>query len=92
MDSEGLAPLATMTTREHDVLEALVDEGDRCVSCNMASVVWRLAARGPWLEHDGGRASCRFPCSGTCRHLDCADARVRLGERDLRRELEEILG
>lgn len=80
-----------MTSRERAVLEAVVDDGDRCNSCNKEVVTWRLAARGLWLEHDGGRSSCRFPCGVNCRHLDCAAVRADLAPRDLKRELESIL-
>lgn len=82
-----------MTSRE--TLEGILAEapGDMCAGCGVDDPGWHVSTRGGHLTHRGARASCRFPCAGACEHLDCADARRRLsGKRDLRRELESVLG
>lgn len=45
-----------------------------CNSCGLDEVRWYDGRGGKFQKHDGGRASCRFPCK-KCDHLDCAEAR-----------------
>ena len=49
---------------------------DPCFICELPEVEWVRAARGNFFVHEGGRKACRFPCAGSCEHLDCAEARA----------------
>ena len=52
-----------------------------CGSCKLSEVVWRRGSRGVRLVHEGGKASCRFPCRTACDHIDCEAARDELAGR-----------